>query len=145
MSMGLDTSHDCWHGAYSAFTRWRHAVAVAGGYRIVSPSPEERANGNYFDYVDIDWSIFRDENYQDEWRNGPYIDDPLLLLIVHSDCDGIIHHEHARVLAGRLEGLIDKLDEGQSGGHIWSMREVTQRFVNGLRKAADAGEDVDFH
>lgn len=21
--MGLDTSHDCWHGAYSAFTRWR--------------------------------------------------------------------------------------------------------------------------
>lgn len=29
--MGLDTSHDCWHGAYSAFNRWREAVAKAAG------------------------------------------------------------------------------------------------------------------
>lgn len=29
--MGLDTSHDCWHGAYSAFMRWRRAVAKAAG------------------------------------------------------------------------------------------------------------------
>lgn len=25
--MGLDVSHDAWHGAYSAFTRWRHEIA----------------------------------------------------------------------------------------------------------------------
>lgn len=29
--MGLDVSHDCWHGAYSAFHRWRHGVAKAAG------------------------------------------------------------------------------------------------------------------
>jgi hypothetical protein len=144
--MGLDTSHDCWHGAYSAFTRWRHAVAIAAGYQVVPPTDEERATGRVlFDYVDIDWSIYTDENYQGEWDNGPYIYDPLLHLIVHSDCDGVIHPKHARPLAARLEGLLDKLDESQSGGHIWSMREVTQRFIDGLRKAADADEDVDFH
>jgi len=25
--MGLDTSHDAWHGAYSAFMRWRTEIA----------------------------------------------------------------------------------------------------------------------
>ena len=29
--MGLDTSHGCWHGAYSAFTRWRTVLAQAAG------------------------------------------------------------------------------------------------------------------
>lgn len=29
--MGLDTSHDCWHGAYSAFNRWREGIAKAAG------------------------------------------------------------------------------------------------------------------
>lgn len=29
--MGLDTTHGCWHGAYSAFHRWRVEVAKAAG------------------------------------------------------------------------------------------------------------------
>ncbi len=29
--MGLDVSHDCWHGAYSAFMRWRQEIARAAG------------------------------------------------------------------------------------------------------------------
>jgi hypothetical protein len=29
--MGLDTSHDCWHGAYSAFMRWRSELCRAAG------------------------------------------------------------------------------------------------------------------
>ncbi len=30
-NMGLDTSHGCWHGAYSAFNRWRIEIAKAAG------------------------------------------------------------------------------------------------------------------
>jgi hypothetical protein len=138
--MGLDTTHDAWHGAYSAFSRWRNAVAVAAGYEVVRIT----SDGWTRDDVDIDWSIYRDENYQGEWTNGPFIDDPLLHLIVHSDCDGVIHPKHARPLAVRLESLLPKLDESKSGGHIWSMREVTQQFIDGLRLAADADEDVEF-
>ena len=29
--MGLDTTHDCWHGAYSAFMRWRQEIARIAG------------------------------------------------------------------------------------------------------------------
>ena len=29
--MGLDTSHGAWHGAYSAFMRWREMVAEVAG------------------------------------------------------------------------------------------------------------------
>lgn len=145
--MGLDTTHDCWHGTYAAFTRWRHAVAEAAGYRIVPPTPEERATGRVmFDYVDIDWSIYSDENYQGEWDDGPFIDDPLLRLIVHSDCGGVIHSKHAKPLADRLEGLLDKLDNSGGGqiGRAGGYRMVTQRFIDGLRRAVDAGEDVEF-
>src|SRR5690606_32189044 len=29
--MGLDCSHDAWHGAYSAFMRWREKLAEVAG------------------------------------------------------------------------------------------------------------------
>lgn len=29
--MGLDTTHGCWHGAYSAFMRWREKLAEVAG------------------------------------------------------------------------------------------------------------------
>jgi hypothetical protein len=32
--VGLDTTHDAWHGAYSAFSRWRELIAVAAGYEL---------------------------------------------------------------------------------------------------------------
>jgi hypothetical protein len=137
--MGLDTSHDAWHGAYSAFSRWRNHVATAAGYKIV----RNTSNGWVHDNVDLSWDVFEDKNYQGEWDHPPG-DDPLLYLIVHSDCDGVIHPREGRHLAARLESLLPKLDEDASGGHVWSMRGVTQRFIDGLRLAAEAGEDVEF-
>lgn len=147
--MGLDTTHDAWHGAYSAFTRWRHAVAVAAGYRII-PGSIQTINGRpeyVHDYVDLDWDVFEEKNYQGEWDRPPG-DDPLLYLIVHSDCDGVIHPKEGRHLAGRLEQLAPKLDEDVFGwyrGYRRSLRGLTEQFAAGLRKAAAADEDVEFH
>ena len=144
--MGLWVSHDCWDGAYSAFLRWRHTVAVAAGYKLREPTDEERAAGFYSPYVDIDWSVFRPEHYAGEWGSFVPGDDPLLYLIVHSDCDGVIHPQQGVHIADRLEQLLPKLDDS-GGGHIerfGGMRAVTERFIAGLRKAADAGEDVEF-
>jgi hypothetical protein len=146
--MGLDTTHDAWHGAYSAFTRWRHAVAVAAGYRIV-PGGIRTVDGRpeyVYDCVDLDWDVFEAKNYQGEWDRPPG-DDPLLYLIVHSDCDGVIHPKEGRHLARRLEGLLPKLDDDEvyfRRGAPWSMRSLTEQFIAGLRKAADADEDVQF-
>lgn len=133
--MGLDTSHDCWHGAYSAFSRWRYELARVAGYK---------ADEQQRDY-ELPWDMFEDKNYQGEWDSPPG-DDPLLYLLVHSDCDGVIHPEHGIHIAARLEQLLPLLDDSEAQGHIWpSMRGKTQQFIDGLREAAKAGEDVDFH
>lgn len=122
--MGLDTTHGCWSGAYSAFSRWRDAIAVAAG---ISP----------------DWNSYSYENYQGEWNSPP--SDPLLYLLVHSDCDGVIHPEHGTQVAGRLEQLLPQLDSHEGHGHIQPhLRGVTEQFIAGLREAAEAGEDVEF-
>jgi len=119
--MGLDTSHDCWHGAYSAFHRWRVKLAEVAGY------------GNIDDYLgyggDKDWP-----------------EDPLTVLLNHSDCDGEILSVDCTPLADRLEELLPALKlAGEGGGHIGSYEKKTTQFIMGLRDAAAAGEDVRFH
>lgn len=134
--MGLDTSHNCWHGAYSAFTRWRHELARVAGYQVA------RLEGQTHDTTLIDWGHIVDENYYGEWDALP--SDPLILLIAHSDCEGVIHPQHAQLLADRLAELLPLLS-GDGGGHIGDYRTKTEQFIAGLRDAAAKGEDVDFH
>ena len=142
--MGLWVSHDCWDGAYSAFLRWRHTLAEAAGYKIREATPEERANHIYGPSVDIRWDMFEPENYQGEWGFVPG-DDPLLYLLVHSDCDGVIHPEQGIHIARRLEQLLPLLDDTEAIGHIRPhMRGKTQQFIDGLKVAAASGEDVEF-
>jgi hypothetical protein len=142
--MGLWVSHDCWDGAYSAFLRWRHTLAGAAGYKIREPTTEERDAGMYSPTVDLHWEVFEPENYQGEWDFVPG-DDPLLYLIVHSDCDGVIHPEQGIHIARRLEQLLPLLDDTEAIGHIRPhMRGKTQQFIDGLKAAAAAGEDVEF-
>jgi hypothetical protein len=135
--VGLDTSHDCWHGAYSAFTRWRTALAEAAGYTIAY-------DGGYPYAAEIQWDRLQDKNYLGHWDRMP--EDPLIILLAHSDCDGEIKPDHAGFLADRLEQLIPALPDVATG-HLerYGWRGTTQRFVEGLRKAAAAGEAVEFH
>lgn len=139
--MGLDTSHDCWHGAYSAFTRWRHELAKAAGYAVCKVKYDD---GMTQDMIMLDWGrIGRDNpgHPLGEWNTT--VDDPLLYLFMHQDCEGVIHPAQAAPLADRLEELLPLL-EGDGGGHIGIYRDKTQKFIDGLRKAVAAGEDVDF-
>jgi hypothetical protein len=141
--MGLDTSHDAWHGAYSAFTRFRTALARAAGYEIT-----QLKDSNY-DTALIDWGHTKDGNYFGEWDAvpcglaGP---DPLLFLIIHSDCEGHLEPEHCALLADRLTELLPAIEAGEDGGgHLGNVRQAAQRFIDGCRAAAAAGERLDFH
>lgn len=137
--MGLDTSHDCWHGSYGAFSRWREELARAAGYPV-----REHAGIGEPSY-ELSWDKFEPKNYQGEW-DAPPGDDPLVYLLAHSDCDGVIHPEHGIHIADRLEQLLPLLDEGKSQGHLApSIRQKTRQFIDGLRAAAADDEDVDFH
>jgi hypothetical protein len=158
--MGLDTTHDCWHGAYSAFSRWREKLAEAaelpplalmdGFYRPPDPealtwlAPAEGgpACGSHFGPHVFHWL----EGFRDRLplRWEALKPDPLHLLLNHSDCDGKLEAKDCAGIADSLERLLPALD-GDGGGHIGLWRGKTQTFIDGLRRAAAAGEDVGFH
>lgn len=142
--MGLDTSHDCFSGAYSAFGRWRDAVAEAAGYTV---RKVDWGQGYLQETILIDWGHITNGALHGDWEATP--DDPLIVLIAHSDCEGVIKPEQARPLADRLEALLPALDaKGEGVGHIAArggFGGVTRRFIHGLRAAAEANENVEFY
>ena len=133
--MGLDTTHNCWHGAYSAFGRWRNKLAEVAGYAFYKTE-----SGSVIPLVD--WGHLQDNLYG-EWDKTP--EDPLLVLIAHSDCEGKIYQKEAQALADRLQSLLPLLPDEIGGGHIGNWRETTQTFIDGLRDAVARNEIVEFH
>ncbi len=126
--MGLDTTHDCWHGAYRSFMLWRTQIAKAAGITLrlmegfCDPLPAEAPP--------IRWCTLRS--------------DPLHVLLNHSDCDGSIAWQDCGPLADRLEQLLPLLPKERDGVYVdWT--KTTKRFIRGLRRAATAQEDVEFH
>ena len=138
--MGLDTSHEAWHGAYSAFSRWRRTIAKAAGYAIW---PVVHDDGCKTPTVMLDWGHIDDCCLMGEW-NEPQ-SDPLVYLIAHSDCDGVIHPAQAAPLAARLREIVPLLPDEDNGGHIGNWRAKTMLFIEGLELAVSRGEDVEFH
>lgn len=121
--MGLDTSHGCWNGAYSAFMRWRTEIAKCAGINL----------------HEMDGFITNGKSWE------PYKDDVLTELLYHSDCDGDLDWKICDKLADRLEELLPLLPTAVAGGHIGSWHEKTKTFITGLREAFNAKENVDFH
>ncbi len=119
--MGLDVSHDCWHGSYSAFHRWRSKLAE------VSEKPP----------------LDSMEGFKGKTAWSSLKPDVLNILLDHSDCDGTIPYESCKPLADRLTELLPLLD-GDGGGHIGSYRDKTQTFIDGLLLADSLHEDVEF-
>lgn len=143
--MGLDTSHDCWHGAYGAFSRWRERLARVAGYEIAKVTWEGEDIDSFMqgrDQVLIDWGHITEAQVQGEWDDTPA--DPLIVLIAHSDCDGFIRHPQTKPLAERLTELLPLLPEGEAPGHVRHWRNTTQQFIDGLLLAHEDGEDVEF-
>ena len=138
--MGLDTSHDCWHGAYSSFMRWREEIAQAAGFpplyfmeNFWEGPPGNVGSMGYriesaINQLPIRWRLF----------SG----DPLCILLNHSDCDGIIEAKDCKPLADRLREILPHLP---SGGPFYDARDKTWQFINGLDLAASRGENVEFH
>lgn len=154
--MGLDTSHGCWHGAYSAFMRWRQKLAEVAGYPPLDLmegfyNPDELwcmppGSGTMIKATDKGWSYRMEQVFTQlpiKWTL--FEKDPLSKLLYHSDCDGSIAATDCGPIADRLTELLPLLPEGDGGGHVGDWREKTQTFIDGLRRASAAGEDVEFH
>lgn len=150
--MGLDTSHGCWHGAYSAFMRWRQEIASVAGL-----PPLELMQGFYTPLSSNDLPTLyygtptRDTDYLRHLERRLPIKwsslkpSPLHKLLNHSDCEGIIESRDCKPIADALTKLLPRLPDGDAGGHIGNWRDKTKAFITGLRLAAKNKESVKFH
>jgi hypothetical protein len=158
--MGLDCSHDAWHGAYGAFMRWRTKLAEVAGLPplmlmegFYTRHGENTGPGTLYYGPDTGKPAYGPDS-------RPYLADieetlpikwdclkpsPLHELLHHSDCDGEIAPENCAAVAVALEALIPLLPDEIAGGHIGNWREKTAQFVSGLRAAHAAGEPLEFH
>lgn len=127
--MGLDLSHDAFHGAYSAFNRLReHIVEAIGGTwpNLLDANPQ--------------WTY--DENVYD-MNAHPALHE----FLCHPDCDGEIAPDVCALLANDLEELLPKMPTTGTG-HLdrpGGVRAVVQQLIDGCRRAHAAGEPLDFH
>jgi hypothetical protein len=112
--MGLDISHNCWHGSYTSFNYWRTKLAEVAGY------------GDLADY--------RGHGGAKKFPSAK--GDVLVELLSHSDCDGELETGICTRLANRLEELLPAMSEPHDA---W-----TKQFISGLRKAAARGQKVTF-
>lgn len=144
--MGLDISHNCWHGAYSSFMRFRQAIAKAVGiplsvmegfyhppvwaFEQLTPGARTAIN-EVLESLPLSWDLFKGE--------------PLLALLHHSDCEGEIPSEQCAALAKRLREIAPLL-RGQDGcGHLGNIEAKVIQFASGCELAASRGENVEFH
>jgi hypothetical protein len=141
--MGLDTTHDAWHGGYIGFGIWRDALAIAAGWPMV-----DRSEFNTGQTAFIDWGklpVSDDDALWGNWDKLP--EDPLLILLAHQDCEGRIPWEYTQALADRLWGLLTLIPEDAKDAIGWqyTLRGRTLTFIEGLRLAHSLKEDVEFY
>lgn len=149
--MGLDCSHDAFHGAYTAFNCLRQFVCKATGgshppHWVYSPTgmPLQDESGWLKHIPDLeDGYFYCGEDYtKDKWPG-------LYEFLSHSDCDGEIAPEMCVKVADDLEKLIPQMEKLQweAHGHIakaGGFMSAVRKFIAGCRAAAAAGEPLCF-
>lgn len=161
--MGLDTSHDAFHGAYSAFNRLRQIICRAAGGSFPPHRDQERLQELGIEKASDDRWYVPDE-ITVESHPGLYA------FLSHSDCDGQLSPMQCYAVANDLESLLPKiaeLDDGDMHGgtsftkqadgsiriahHPGHLARVggyvgaTEKFIAGCRLAAANCEALDFH
>lgn len=131
--MGLDVSHDAFHGAYSAFSRFREAFIESIGGR--------NDRGNMFAGEKSYWWF--PEGMNSDTHPGIYE------FMCHSDCDGEIAPDVCEKLAEEMEALLPFVEKWPDnlGGHIdtaGGFLAVTKKWIAGCRAAADEGVPLEF-
>ena len=151
--MGLDTTHDCWHGAYSGFGLFREMVGRAAGlpYRIAK---QQHRDGVTRYVLDVDWDNVTPDQIAGKWGKviptwqrpddiyGVAIHDPVLYLLIHSDCDGKLHRKYLPELKERLEEIEPTYERMTANDDY--LRGRLRAFINGLEAAIEQDQHVKF-
>lgn len=92
--MGLDFSHCDARWTYFGFSRFRAKLAKEIGIVL------EEMRG----FIPMDLTPEQKENWQQ--RDWDEVDDPIVNLLDHSDCDGMFTPGQCRIVAPRLRELV---------------------------------------
>lgn len=134
--MSVCLTHKAFQGAYSTFNAFRNYIAELAGYKVsISDNPDELP----IPYPQMDYDIYNSDNYLGIWEKEP--DDIILVLIVHSDCEGIIDKRHVGLLAERIEAL---LQQAFPAKQWWYLHEKAILFVEGLKRAKKRNQKITF-
>jgi hypothetical protein len=137
--MGLDTTHDAWHGPYSSFMEWRIWVAKQVGINLLEMEGYS---------PDRDYTNPNRRHGKIKWET---IEDDLKILLNHSDCDGHLTTSQCKKIADRLKTITDAMTDDYNSKleDNWStearMYNATIRFRKGCMKAYKEKEKLKFH
>lgn len=117
--MGLNTTHGAWDGSYGSFGAFRDLIAKKIGINL---NDMQGFGGNK------------------QWAN---VKDDLTHLLNHSDCDGGIKPQHCKLIAKRLDEIVDTVtDHEDETGYF---REKMRTFSKGCKLAARKKQTLEFH
>lgn len=129
--MGLDTTHDAWHGSYSSFNRFRHELAKRIGIDL------QEYNG----YSNLTAANLYDYSNLKELEN---IDHPLMDLFNHSDCDDELTPEQCKKIADGMDDVISKSPLPKNAEEEGFIDRCVQ-FRDGCLLAYSRKENIEFH
>lgn len=143
--MGLDTTHGAFHGAYSAFNRFRQAVAKAAG---CSYPPHDKIV--YLGFGEEQEVMENPDNGFWHAPTGWNEKNPgLTVFFTSNDCEGEFSPEVCKQMADELEVLLPEIaKQGSGGGHIerdGGYVEVTKRYIAGCQLAYENNETMEYH
>lgn len=119
--MGLDTTHNCFHGPYSTFNRFRHSVAMQIGINL------------------DDYSAYNTNTEKDLSK----LEHDLMPFFNHSDCDGILTVEESKRIAKGLTDVLENFNDSIEADY--NFKEMVEQFRDGCLDAISANEEIDFH
>ena len=128
--MGIDFSHCDARWSYSGFNRFRTILASCVGIDLDSMEGFER-----------DWDnphAPRTESIK--WEEIAQGEDPICILLNHSDCDGDIQPEYCERVAKRLQDLLREHEEKFSAYD----HQHARMLIVGLMKAGIDGKPLLF-
>lgn len=128
----MEITHGCFAGSEELFNKFRLRLALAAGItdcRSIALTMRFQL-------------VFTEAHRHGIWDQIP-VKEPLLILLVHHEREGVIQPEEGTVLADRMVDLLDNIGElfQEEAGEI---KQQVIFFVRGLRVAAAAEEEVLF-
>ncbi len=119
--MGLDTTHNAWHGPYSKFNRFRYSLA-------------NQIKINLYNYDGYGESGEKELNS---------IDHDIMPLLMHSDCDGEFSIEECKRITNGLNQILDNFYNDITAD--FDFKEKVVQFRDGCLLAIQNNEVIVFH